>query len=883
MFSSLKHGTQFNNKKVNNDTKKWFKEGFKNNIKEGLTSKTYNQLKNEYNDLLSQYSQLLSEIKQSDSDYAVTTNPNNIYLNKNIRFKNSDGTFVYAYVTNKGVVKKFADLTMFQQTAGLNGCPTQNYVDVNIAWTSAYDVPGTSIQMPTIGNTKGPKLTVGAPMKTRQSCGSEGSNVLVDIFNDTPVSRYIGCFDNQVPYELGNSFYNGNEPFLNYIQNNNFVLPTSSTVINQNYTASSAALLTNWTTTNTGSLTVIVNSTNTAPSSATNLVYPTPYPNPSSIICVSLNGVGNISQTISSLPVGTYTLSFNACGLTNANPINITINGTSIFTGTPPTYLTPSTSWSSYQYTYTSTVAASNVIINFVGTDTTNPSSKFTAIQNIRLTNGTSNTQAGYTYAQCQAAAQANNSTYFGFQNVNSSNSQGYCTFRNDSTSSFISGLNVSSGLTGVSLLASNTTNPAGLSASVTTSGVLTVTMPSGTSTVQVSTNTPLTTPASLGCYLILSDDGYMKIYSGATVPPATVSASNLLWTSSTPTKQLIANPAYSAAKGKGGVAYIGSGTTMNIGDFIGSPSGTIYLAMQNDGNLVLYTSSYSSTCTVNSDSNNMQGGLTSAALYKINTATDNLFTYLGKLFYINADDTLQTYPSTNSQLSTKYTTVTNYNNPGTSYNLSGDMSSYNTLDKCNTACNTNDLCYGYSYSTTGNLCNLKNSTISGDIGGPAVSGTNLYIRQQTYKTLPTGVSSTFGKIFSTQKQNYDASGNVLSSYGNTVSEDKRAKLIDLQNQLEDLLDQMNNYDNGDTSNYNYFNGGSGFNGYNNGMDISDYVNELKSINKQIYGTQKFTQSNLDNMVKDTDLVVLQDNYNYITWSILASATILILMNVSNK
>ena len=45
---------------------------------------------------------------------------------------------------------------MFNKTAGLNGCPDKNYIYVNMDWIAAYDVPGATIQMPTIGSVTGP-------------------------------------------------------------------------------------------------------------------------------------------------------------------------------------------------------------------------------------------------------------------------------------------------------------------------------------------------------------------------------------------------------------------------------------------------------------------------------------------------------------------------------------------------------------------------------------------------------------------------------------------------------------------------------------------------------------------------------------------------------
>jgi hypothetical protein len=54
--------------------------------------------------------------------------------------------------------------------------------------------------------------------------------------------------------------------------------------------------------------------------------------------------------------------------------------------------------------------------------------------------------------------------------------------------------------------------------------------------------------------------------------------------------KQMQPNPYYAADKGKYGKNWMSSGSTLAIGEFIGSTNGDIALIMQSDGNLVLYT-----------------------------------------------------------------------------------------------------------------------------------------------------------------------------------------------------------------------------------------------------------------------------------------------------
>ena len=899
---SLHHGKKFNKRKFkrncNISNKSWFNS--RNGGKEGFEQKkSYNELRDEYSDVLAEYRRVLEEISASETAYNNRTNSStgNIYLNKNVRFTNTDTnsikSYTYAYVTNKGVVKKYGTEVMFNKTAGLNGCPDRNFTDVNIAWISAYDVAGATIQMPTIGSTIGPKLVVGAPMTQGQSCGYEGSNVFVDKMMDTISSRFIGCFDNSVQssgYPLGNNYLGGQEPYMNYIQNGSFI---TNTVIGTRVTQVTNDNILPWTQIGSQSTydVLLVNSDDTRNP------YPKPYPNINSKWCVSLENTGYLSQTIDNLTIGTYTLSFDACGFITPNPINILLNDTTVFTDSSK-YITPTLNvWTTYIVSIPITVTSNK--ITFTGTTAGTTGRKLSAIQNIRLTNGTSNVYTNAsTFSECETAAKTGSYNYFGFQNVDklSTSGKGFCALsKNDGTSN----LNVASNLIPVSLLEAGTidTSTKGISATLTNYGILLVNKTGG-STVTMSTNTILSTPAP--CYLILGDDGTMKIYtfpsSTVSTPPDTPVANNLLWNSGMPTKKILANSDYAAAKGKGSSAFVNgqnwmlSGTTLLPGEFIGSPSGNIYLIMGADGKLVLNTSGYASSCKVNATTGVMEGGLNSAALYKVNTATDNLFTYLGKLFFINEDASLKTYPDTNKKLSSDYIKISNYNTPVDTdtlkYNLTGDYSSYNTLDSCKSACNGKPDCYGYSYtasssgsnSSTSSVCNLKGSKITNDTGGPSVPGTDLYVRKETYNKLPLGISNTMSSIFSTQKQNYaydSSNANVSASYGvSTLVPDKRAQLSDLQNQLDDLQSQLDNYSNSNNSNSN---------NDSNLNTIDDYLNEIQLNEKEISAIQSVKNNNLDNMLQDTDLVVLQENYKYLCWSILAATSVLIYVNVSNN
>jgi len=62
----------------------------------------------------------------------------------------------------------------------------------------------------------------------------------------------------------------------------------------------------------------------------------------------------------------------------------------------------------------------------------------------------------------------------------------------------------------------------------------------------------------------------------------------------------------------------------------------------------------------------------------------------------------------------------------------------------------------------------------------------------------------------------------------------------------------------------------AGLKGYLN--DLTQNTNKINNFNNSI-----------DNIVNDSDIVVLQKNYDYLFWSILAAGTVLISMNIIKK
>jgi hypothetical protein len=149
---------------------------------------------------------------------------------------------------------------------------------------------------------------------------------------------------------------------------------------------------------------------------------------------------------------------------------------------------------------------------------------------------------------------------------------------------------------------------------------------------------------------LTLGDDGNIVV---------TNSTNRIIWSSNT-SKTGLALPQYSAKNGKNGRNYLLAGEVLNVGEFIGSPSGNCYLIMVADTGLqLLYNMS---GCTMTDENTGVSSDDNSYATYSIPQVN---VTSVGKAGYINNDGKLHEYPSELLGLGTTYSLLGNYNSAG--------------------------------------------------------------------------------------------------------------------------------------------------------------------------------------------------------------------------
>jgi hypothetical protein len=448
-------------------------------------------------------------------------------------------------------------------------------------------------------------------------------------------------------------------------------------------------------------------------------------------------------------------------------------------------------------------------------------------------------TQAGYDYDKCSAAAAQNGYTYFGLQFTQSSGTS-ECWLGNDID------LARSMGKASNCTIVNN--GPVGGGCS----------------------NAVYTTSSSINFYyLILQDDGNMCIYRG-TGPNDN---QGLIWASGTNGKQQKPNPNYQASAGKYGQNWIPSGSTLAAGDFVGSTDGSIYLIMQTDGNLVLYTSKNVLNCSKMSDGNT-GGGSYANALYNIGKQA--IFGNLGQLAYVDPNAEVHIYDSTNTTYNTEYSKFPG-NNPGN--DISGAMYGNATVDQCKTTCNSLEGCAGFVFDNNNNVCWPKNSNIypTSELTPNTDNNNNsTYIRSKVPKSTPIGVPKKTKNIDTITYQNYANGGSFADKYGlakvTSVQQQQLEQLESTMSMLSNKMVQLTG---------NYMNSGQLANNQldKNRSGLGNYLNELKNTEETI---KVFPQDN-SSILQDSDIVVLQKNYEYLFWSTLALGVTLVSMNVVKK
>jgi len=893
-----------------------------------------NALQNEYNKTVNEYDQLMQQFSGSTNSYLSRVSTNNQYLGKNIQIGNN-----IMYVTQQGVAKLYPNSDILNQTAGKNNCPASNKVEkTNIPWSKTYSIPGTTIPTnpPLITGTL---MTAGQACGNEgtnvfvDEMINKPSSSYVGCYADnmaSPLMKFIGG----APSPASTNLQNGNfsQPAIandtyQYINSNSTVVgwEFNAVLINNSGTwgypmpypsGSQAAsiqgqqILGQWINLSEGSCTLTFSACGRPGYSGANTInvfcgqtgtpqtMPTVYSftpsttawqeysttisisssgkyevgfygtinsdnNSTAIQNIQLTGLAEVSGSGSGGGGGTY--NYDQCqqaaidngyqyfALQDVN--QSTQQGYCAVSNDLPTTtrlgqgFVPSGQiavWSSNTQGQPGNTAALSTtgslsVLNSSGQAVFNTPNSTAQPSNYlgcygdgpnRAMTAYNNGAQQYNLEQCQQIAQQNGYTWFGLQNSTSgTNAQCFLSGNWAMTSGYGPAGNCTK-------LSDGTYSGGGYS-----NAVYNTTNPSGN-------------------YILIVGDYYIQIHRGSSQNDYQGEIWGMAFTKGQP------NPTYAAANGKYGQNWVAQGSTLAAGDFIGSPNGYAALIMQSDGNLVLYTFQNVLNCQKMSDGNT-GGGQGANALYNIGEVGNT--SNMGKLAYIDQNAELHAYPDTNRKYTNSYTIFNGMDSAGN--DIANASYSNTTVERCQTTCNAMNDCAGFTFSN--NTCYPKNSEMYPNGARKINNESTLYIKNQVPKTMPNGVPSTTNTIDTVAYQKYVNGGGLSNSYGlaANMSSSQKQKLSELQDKIKLLSSQISNL-NGELNSDNY---SVTQQTLKNMKGLGTYTEKLVNTKNQISG---FNANNMDNIVEDSDITVLQQNYNYLFWSILATGTILVSMNV---
>ena len=888
--------------------------GIFNNNKEPFTNSTSKsadtkekELESEYQKTLREYDTLVETITRDTKDYLLRTSEKNPYLNKYVSF--TDGKL--GYVTNQGIFKAVKKLPYQTQS-----------VSLGIKWNDSYL---TKRLIPS-----NPTLYIGTDMVDGKSVGNEGNSIFVDKMIQNTGSNYIGCYaDNKNMKFIGgepsviSSIVNGSfsKPSIKY---NSYIKVNSvSYVPGWHFSDNTASLLNNskdWgypmpypngdqcvSLQRTGAIsqTIKLDSGNNTISfiacgrnccdgsktgNAINVLlndvviytfeppidkwttYTTNFNvTKSGNNVIKFQGtwtkgdrssaIQHVSLSEATTSIGTYTnddckqaaidggyrfyglqqVNYNTnkgyCSVSN-DKIASTRGGTSrAVSGSVPLW-SSKTSGVGNKATMTSTGTMSvfdsngKVIFNTPAQKTSNYVGCFTDKPS-RAMEFHDNGRQKYNNDTCKQAAIDKNKIYYGLQNsTNGQNSQ--CVLSNDLSQLKKYGTASSCKKIRDGLYGGNAWS-----------------------------NAVYTLDQNNKYYLILQDDGNMCIYLGES-PEA---KQHGIWCSNTNTSKRSPNPLYTAEKSTYGRNWISSGSSLAVNDFIGSTDGSIYLIMQADGNLVLYTSTIDINCKQLS-TGQYGGGIGANALYEMNQV--GYPQHMGKIANVDQNSGLHNYASNNIINTNEYTKYKGFDSVGS------DITSTNTtLDTCQKICNENKECVGYSFISINNMCYPKR------LIGPKSKNDNseLYVRSKRPIKVPTGITDTISKVDSITYNNYESGKEVDYTASTIATNLQKQQLAQLRTKLDLLSKQISANTISDVKKAKKNNQEIKTNRYSDTAKATITIPNTTTSNKEGF----VAKNNLDNILDDSKINLTMQNYMFLSWSLLALGTIVVSTRINRS
>jgi hypothetical protein len=264
-------------------------------------------------------------------------------------------------------------------------------------------------------------------------------------------------------------------------------------------------------------------------------------------------------------------------------------------------------------------------------------------------------------------------------------------------------------------------------------------------------------------------------------------------------------------------------------------------------------------------------------AIYKMNEL--GYASSVGKMGYVDYNSNVTEFPESMIGLSLTYDKYDNYGTTLTSVSSLQNA----TYDTAVAKCNANSTCYGFTIDLSTNVANFYGKSIVNPSNRILKPYTTLYLRNQMLQKLNAACNKQVVNIDSSQWKNYvkksgymspsstcDLSTAIMSSSTQSVA--IQNQIISTAKQIVKILNDLNK--NSDSINN------------KTGLNTNMIQANIQKYNDVIVEMSEFTdvrENNISNIVKESDIKVLQENYGYMFWSILAITTVIVTMNVMRK
>jgi len=244
----------------------------------------------------------------------------------------------------------------------------------------------------------------------------------------------------------------------------------------------------------------------------------------------------------------------------------------------------------------------------------------------------------------------------------------------------------------------------------------------------------------------------------------------------------------------------------------------------------------------------------------------------MGNAALIDPNGNLLSYPADNVENINDYTVFTQSDSAGN--DITNQVIAGKSMEDCKDTCNSLAECYGFVYQNTTSTCFPKTSKAFPNQPLTYNETTDFYARNKKIMKPPVGIRPNVSNIPSYMYDKYPKGNEMLPAYG-------FSRILSLYSpRLEELKARLN-----DLNSKIVKNTGTVVNGTR--MLTAQSTANVDEINKVTSKLSVFKNkmdeirtTNYDNILNDTELTVLNENYTYMVWSILAIGSVLVGMNV---